>query len=649
MPPKSYFGYVEREADSYVNWADVGRTITNTVDEIDRVRTEKKAAIDAAYKEELERINNKPIGQKDDVTKWTINLAYNAAENTKIQYNLLKSGKLAVKDFAIYLQNTNDSVKNLYGTIGQIQTAFKERLDRQANRENQKIEMWDGEDLEQYGKLTDLGANFNINGNLTFSRLETVTEDGKTITRAKPGAENLLSVNQLAGAVNSKYNYYNYLKDADEFITRLGEGITSYRVYGSEDRAGSITQITDKSGELNLDKVAALGITDQAEIDKLKAVASEYAKAEEAYINAALNPKYNKSSILTEELGYTPTDDAKEAAKKDSKLMLVQRETDGTITPLLNPDQEKEAREFLRGQYRQMIDKKLEISTYTEVGAQKQQPQRFDREAADYGKEIRTEEEILSDLGDLYFGTDNERRSALESINQYKDVNKAYFDTSGELIVIMDNGDVFKSPFGKPEMDEKNNVIGFKKGSGVGAGEAIGGIVVGLTGGRITRERAKREMAKKGNRELNYNPMFEKYEMQKDPIDIYRDRYMPNIGKKDKDTGKTLFQKPQGKAAAELSEALAGTGVTVKATGTYGWNQLTLSHPNAKKDLVFSVKEYENNAATNQQTLNTWMEQILSTLPESELSRYSKTMGGGNTQTQGGGLNASNRKPNPGG
>ncbi len=291
MPPKTSFGYVEREADSYVNWADVGRTITNTVDEIDRVRTEKKAAIDAAYKEELERINNKPIGQKDDVTKWTIDLAYNAAENTKIQYNLLKSGKLAVKDFAIYLQNTNDSVKNLYGTVEKIQTAFKERLDRQANRENQKIEMWDGEDLEKYGKLTDLGANFNINGNLTFSRLETVTEDGKTITRAKPGSENLLSVNQLAGAVNSKYNYYNYLKDADEFITRLGEGITSYRVYGSEDRAGSITQITDKSGELNLDKVAALGITDQAEIDKLKAVASEYAKAEEAYINAALNPK----------------------------------------------------------------------------------------------------------------------------------------------------------------------------------------------------------------------------------------------------------------------------------------------------------------------------------------------------------------------
>jgi hypothetical protein len=366
MPPKSYFGYVEREADSYVNWADVGRTITNTVDEIDRVRTEKKAAIDAAYKEELERINNKPIGQKDDVNKWTIDMAYNAAENLKIQNNLLKSGKLAVKDYAIYLQNTSDSIKNLYGTIGQIQTAFQERLDRQAKGDNQDIEMWDGQDLEQYGKLTDLGANFNINGNLTFSRLETVTEDGKTITRAKPGSENLLSVNQLSGAVSTKYNKYDYLKDADDFISRLGEGITAYRTFGSGNRAGSITQITDKSGKLDLGKAKDLGLSDE-EITRIQGVVSEYAKAEEEYINAALNPKYNKSSILTEELGYKTTDNVEEA-KKNPKLMLVQRETDGTITPIIpeGSDQDKAARDFLRGQYRQMIDKKLEISPYTE-------------------------------------------------------------------------------------------------------------------------------------------------------------------------------------------------------------------------------------------------------------------------------------------
>jgi hypothetical protein len=455
MPPKSYFGYVEREADSYVNWADVGRTITNTVDEIDRVRTEKKAAIDAAYKEELQRINDKPMGQKDDVNKWTIDMAYNAAENLKIQNNLLKSGKLAVKDYAIYLQNTSDSIKNLYGTVEKIQTAFQERLDRQANEENQKIEMWDGEDLEQYGKLTDLGANFNINGNLTFSRLETVTEDGKTITRAKPGSENLLSVNQLAGAVSTKYNKYDYLKDADDFIKRLGEGITAYRIEGSELQAGSITQITDKSGELNLQKVADLGIVDPAEIERLKGVVSEYAKAEEEYIKAALNPKYNKSSILTEELGYTPTDNVEEA-KKNPKLMLVQRETDGTITPIIpeGSDQDKEAREFLRGQYRQMIDKKLNIDTYTEVGRQKQEPPRASAAEIELGQSIEEQIQLGKDLQLLKWGNDTQRDSILKKIRNYTNINSegTYFDEV--------TGDFVMTVVGKPPtrvaLSEKN-------------------------------------------------------------------------------------------------------------------------------------------------------------------------------------------------
>lgn len=438
MPPKSYFGYVEREADSYVNWADVGRTITNTVDEIDRVRTEKKAAIDAAYKEELERINNKPIGQKDDVNKWTIDMAYNAAENLKIQNNLLKSGKLAVKDYAIYLQNTSDSIKNLYGTIGQIQTAFQERLDRQANGENQDIEMWDGTDLEQYGKLTDLGANFNINGNLTFSRLETVTEDGKTITRAKPGSENLLSVNQLAGAVSTKYNKYDYLKDADDFIKRLGDGITAYRVTGSENRAGSITQITDKSGELDLKKVKELGIIDETEIARLKGVVSEYAKAEEEYIKAALNPKYNKSSILTEELGYKTTDNVEEA-KKNPKLMLVQRETDGTITPIIpeGSDQDKAAKDFLRGQYRQMIDKKLEITTYNEPTPPRPIVQGTDGRSLEWKSGLDAYTKKVEMYNNIFTGNEDQKENALINLRQSPGVASAVIDPVTKILTVI--------------------------------------------------------------------------------------------------------------------------------------------------------------------------------------------------------------------
>ena len=571
MPPKTSFGYVEREADSYVNWADVGRTITNTVDEIDRVRTEKKAAIDAAYKEELERINNKPIGQKDDVNKWTIDMAYNAAENLKIQHNLLKSGKLAVKDYAIYLQNTSDSIKNLYGTIGQIQTAFQERLDRQAKGENQDIEMWDGQDLEQYGKLTDLGANFNINGNLTFSRLETVTEDGKTITRAKPGSENLLSVNQLSGAVSTKYNKYDYLTDADKFIKRLGEGITAYRITGSELQAGSITQITDKTGKLDLGKAKDLGFSPE-EIERIQGVVSEYAKAEEEYINAALNPKYNKSSLLTEELGYKTTDNVEEAKKNPTKLMLVQRETDGTITPIIpeGSDQDKAAREFLRGQYRQMIDKKLEISTYTEVGKQKQEPPRPSAAELEVGGRAQSAKSIGSDVGKLYGSDLRTRETALSGFKQYTGVGDLYFseDSSGNVSIrgYTEHGGIYKEVF-VPYM--RNGKLVDVQTFGKAFAPVIGKI--DLANERFGEFTQALTPYNKYNADWGKGASEEETNKNRSP-ESWSPKAKSEKEKtvKEVNVGFTSFGLGQEKAANELNKIVNKYGFTVKATGYLG-------------------------------------------------------------------------------
>jgi hypothetical protein len=194
----------------------------------------------------------------------------------------------------------------------------------------------------------------------------------------------------------------------------------------------------------------------------------------------------------------------------------------------------------------------------------------------------------------------------------------------------MDNGDVFRSPFGKPKKDNAGNVIGFEQGSGMGAKDAIGSIVVGITGGRISRERALREVPE---RELNYNPMFEQIEVVKEPLDIYRSSYSGKLKQKynkegdvDDNKGKSPFQMYQADAAATLSKILQGTGVIVKATGSTGFNYLTITHPRKKDPLQFYVNVNATNAATNQQTLNTWLEDIFSNLGEKEKEAYLKTM-----------------------
>jgi hypothetical protein len=370
MPPKTSFGYVEREADSYVNWADVGRTITNTVDEIDRVRTEKKAAIDAAYKEGLEFINNQPKGENEEVTGLTMDLAYNSAENLKIQYNLLKSGKLQTKDFAAYVQTQNDNVKGFYETVGTIQQSFKERQDRMKAEDSQDIELYAGEELEKYGKLSNLQAFYNVNGSLTFGLKGEPDKDG--VRKVLPGSQNIMSVNQLKGAVDAKYDRYKYDPDLTTWVEGLGDQLNSYREIGTRMKAGSITEIVDITKDEITSRAKELGLSED-EVKRLTATGNSFKAAEKAFIDARLENKYNLSSILTNNLGFKITESAEEA-KEDPRKLLFTKDGNGVYTPVPSPEQKTKAENFLRGQLRAKLDNKIGIKTYTDVAQDLPQP-----------------------------------------------------------------------------------------------------------------------------------------------------------------------------------------------------------------------------------------------------------------------------------
>jgi hypothetical protein len=479
MPPKSYFGYVEREADSYVNWADVGRTITNTVDEIDRVRTEKKAAIDAAYKEGLEFINDQPKGENEEVTGLTMDLAYNSAENLKIQYNLLKSGKLQTKDFAAYVQTQNDNVKGFYETVGTIQQSFKERQDRMKAEDSQDIELYAGEELEKYGKLSNLQAFYNVNGSLTFGLKGEPDKDG--VRKVLPGSQNIMSVNQLKGAVDAKYDRYKYDPDLTTWVEGLGDQLNSYREIGTRMKAGSITEIVDITKDEITSRAKELRLSED-EVKRLTATGNSFKAAEKAFIDARLENKYNLSSILTNNLGKKITENAEEA-KKDPNKILFTKDGNGVYNPVPSPEQKTEAENFLRGQLRAKLDNKIGIKTYTDVA--QDQPKAT---AVDYQwtKDIEKVKDVATLLGEIYYGTPQERESALKDINFMNNVAKAYFNTNGEFVVITKEGKIEKLAFSDSYGGNKHS------GKEFGAKDAVGAFVTAITGGQISREEAKK-------------------------------------------------------------------------------------------------------------------------------------------------------------
>jgi hypothetical protein len=244
--------------------------------------------------------------------------------------------------------------------------------------------------------------------------------------------------------MNRKYDRYDYVKDASGFVERLGESIMSYRTLGDRMKAGTITEIVDKTGELDLVKAAEYGITDPAEIDRLKKVVADFKEAEEKYIKASLS-EYNMSSVITEELNYKATFDKTLAEKDPKKYMYAERQSNGVIKPMPTPEQEAEAENFMRNQMRQMIDKKLNIKPYTDAFQDKPERPVQQPTEATYARMGKQEKATAygSILGKLYGLPYADKEGTLTTIKNLTGGGNANFgvDNKGDTYILLENKD----------------------------------------------------------------------------------------------------------------------------------------------------------------------------------------------------------------
>lgn len=362
----TYFGYVEREADSYVNWADVGRNMSATIDNIQRVRDEKKALIEKAYREDLDYIQAIPSGEHKTLRDWSIGFGNDAAENLKLKYSLLKQGKSSVKDFTSFRENITNDTESLYKTINNIQAVYKEKMDRFKNDENMDLELLDMAQLERFGNLSDTKSFINgLTGSVGIGLTEEVEVDGKKVRALKKGDDAYLTVQQLVSAVNRKYDNYDVRPDIAKWVDGFGEKISVLREFGTATKAGSITTILDITNEERVRQATELGYTKE-QIEQLQKSVDDFKKAEDLYLKGLMvdNP-YHTLATLNKRLNYQPTF-SKEEAEKDSNKVYCERDSSGAAVPKFTPDQEKAVFDYMKRQARLMYDQKVDLKVYTE-------------------------------------------------------------------------------------------------------------------------------------------------------------------------------------------------------------------------------------------------------------------------------------------
>ena len=399
----TYYKYAERDADSYVNWAQVGKGITDMLKDEVKIREDKKQAIETAFNEDMKTLQNVEQGAWQDGNAAINNFAHDMMAQQLIDNKLLKSGQMKPRDYTLRRQNYNSQTNTLLDLSKLLQENRASAMKEYEEGKMQGLGIANMSEVEAYTNFAKSKAIINpYSAVISMGIYDTQIVNGKSV----PVLKQTLSANALRNAISHRPKTFDVDKATTATANGLGEDLISVYNEATTTKAGTIIKLTGTANDelQNPEFAKQIKLFNTAINDKV-----------ESYF---ANP-YNLTSVLTENIGYSPesyTSDKNVAAKDKSKILL---KTD-PLTGLRTIDetgpnyaaQKKEAVDWVRGQLLSKIDAKREITTTAYVPT----PTRYEWEAMGY----KDEKEALSAAGSwnqLYTGkTVAEKQAAADII-----------------------------------------------------------------------------------------------------------------------------------------------------------------------------------------------------------------------------------------
>ena len=334
----TYYKYAERQADSFVNWAEIGKDITEMLKTETKIREDKKEAIDKASREYGEKLSNAPTGEHGGANAWTLGFASDAQQARLLQDRLLKSGGLSVKDYTIMRQNISDGTAQLFNLSKEYQAQYKEKMERAKSADpatrSQMLETFFMETAEGFANFSKSKPLINPTD---FSISVGIMEADPNNKGVMKLTDNVQTVDYLRGMINAKFDYFDINKSSDEISGGFAKYITAIK---DADNLNGIITTTEN----------ALARPDAKDILNKK-------------VNAYLQNPYNISSILTNDIGgyeFSYTDKS-----GGNVIFLEQDPASKLITPVFTDEQKAVASDFLTGISIQKVAYEEQLKTYT--------------------------------------------------------------------------------------------------------------------------------------------------------------------------------------------------------------------------------------------------------------------------------------------
>lgn len=401
----TYYKYVERNAEDQINWAEVGKNMSDMLQQEAQAREQKKAALDKDSREYGETLSNAPSGDYDAGNTFAANYSNSQQEYRLQQDRLFQNGQLSLRDYTRNRQNGKDGTTMMFEIAKEYEAEYIDKMKRWKDGTSSYEEVWKMEQAEGLANLRNVDAYINpTNGVVSIGRKVTTGTGKNQTTTLSKNINDVVTVPQLRGRIKQKVNSLDVNTFTAGAADQLGAVESAVVKYAREGSLNTIlTKIDAKTGDYGVEGDSFAATYLDWEKDQIEAGMRNPSDAASILTNRALKASNNEQ--------YTFTFETDETQRKPNEIFLDQSKNPNGV-PVLSEDQENAVKDILKTGIRAAIDTKVQAKSAGTT------PFKSSANIA-AGKGEDTQESVVSNFAKLFYGDAAMKEDAADSIRAF--------------------------------------------------------------------------------------------------------------------------------------------------------------------------------------------------------------------------------------
>jgi|TARA_R110000764_G_scaffold240011_2_gene341517 hypothetical protein len=435
----SKFGYVERGADSQVDWSEISKGFSDKLLGAKKRREDKIDAIEDAT--EVATNLNIPLGANTNWNTIATEFAHGdiipKVGNFKRMY---ERGELTSKEYMATIQRVTDGSAKAMNLFQNLQGRYGELMKQADEGKMSKFTQQNLDKINRFTNLNNMRLVTQDDGTVVSNLL---VPDGKGGFKNSTNPQDTASIEAIANIYMDSPDIYDWDGNLNKIAEKLGTFQYFFREIADYQKAGSITTIED---------ITRLG-SDANVPEELKQMSTKYLDAEKQYIRSMMSNPQNLRSLLMDYASEDPKTgkeysvcDPGEDCKGSDKVRVFYN-ANSQLEADLTDEQKDVIEKKLINQLRTKLDREVDTKSTGRVNVPS-------RKTPTPRRNEGTANEFVTAISNLWYGDANEISTAKTTLGGYNAGLKTINRTEKGIAISYNTGEQpeffsFTDPDGK--------------------------------------------------------------------------------------------------------------------------------------------------------------------------------------------------------